>query len=150
MKKVHTFLLLFTFLQLFCGCEEKAINHSVSLKEMEKQNDSIIKERNWCHIFDNNYIDVGRIGNDKDMASATFFLENSTDKNQFIDTIVTSCGCTLAYYNKKVIRPNTKDSVVIKIDLHNVRGRFIQLARVYFHGCNENPVTLTVKGIKEW
>ena len=137
-------------IQSLISCSKKTETDSISIEQIKKENANLKKSNKWCFIFDTNYIDIGTFKPEDDVAIGVFRYENHTGSPQFIDTIETSCGCTMAYYKNQVIQDGDKDSILIKIDLRGQRGGFIQIARVYFHSDSIQPVTLIIKGSKEF
>lgn len=149
--KIKTILVITSFITLsLISCSKSKEANAVSIEQIKKENDSIRKEREWSFIFDTNYIDLGTFKAEDDIAVGIFRYENNTGNPKFIDTIETSCNCTMAYYKRQVIYDGDKDSVILKIDLRGQRAGFIQMARVYFHCDSIQPVTLIIKGHKEF
>lgn len=131
------------------SCTNERGRPAMSLAAIKKESDSIRKAQGWSYIFKDNYVNVGSIPKTQDVTKAILYIENTTDDNQHIDTILTTCDCSTAYYNHGMIRPNAKDSVVVVIDLRNKKSRFLQMAYVYFNNHKIKPVILTVTGEKQ-
>lgn len=148
MIKKHVMIFFVICLVTLSSCHKHLPKKSI--KEIEKEIDSIKQMKNWKFIFDSNIKDLGKIANNADKIKTTFKMVNNTNRNILIDLIQTFCGCTLGKYSHALLRPKEKGYVELIIDLRNKRGHFSEQALVFFHGKNNPPVLLTVKGEKEW
>lgn len=133
------------FSLISCGKSERSRK---PIEEIKHEVDSIRKAREWKFIFKYKDVNVGRIDKKKDTACASFKFTNTTNKNQFIDTVETSCGCAIADFPRHVIRPGESGEVTVSIDLRDTRGSFTKQSWVFFHDKGARPVVLTVSGEK--
>lgn len=87
--------------------------------------------------------DFGNIIANKEVR--TYFFYKNTGKNFLkIKNIVSSCGCTITVWSRKKLRPNFKDSILVKYDAKTI-GYFSKAIYV-FSNTESSPDCLFIKG----
>jgi hypothetical protein len=79
--------------------------------------------------------------------SEKFFFTNKSDQPITIIKTKTSCGCTVTEHTKSEIAPGEKGYVKAQYNAAKV-GAFTKTVQV-FTSADENPFTLTIKGVVE-
>lgn len=92
----------------------------------------------------NNTIDCGEILYGKPI-TARFELKNRGFRQLNIDTVETSCGCTVAEYPQKSVSAGQRFSISATFDARML-GHFNKQVAVYFRGFDK-PVYLTFTGV---
>ncbi len=87
-------------------------------------------------------IDIGVVGI-KETKNAIFHFENRGKRPFVILEAKSSCGCTVAKYNRKPIQPQKQDSVVIKFK-PNETGLFYK--KIVIKNSSGESQTLAIKG----
>ena len=97
----------------------------------------------WKFIFDEKkktFLDIEAC----DTLHVPFGYHNNTNKQQIIDSVKTSCGCTNVIYDKEPIAPGESGELMVHIDLTDESGAFSQSVIVYFN--KQTPVVLKING----
>jgi hypothetical protein len=74
---------------------------------------------------------------------ARFGFKNSGDELLLIERVITGCGCTVAQYTEKPLKPGESGFVEIIFDSRGKRGSQFQEARVFFRG-HKKPALLSI------
>ena len=94
--------------------------------------------------FENNLIDLGSLKL-KEKRKAVFRFVNETKIPLIITEGETSCGCTRVDYNKKPIKPQMKDSIVVTYEAKET-GAFYKKVTIKSNA-PQGDIVLSVKGI---
>lgn len=90
-------------------------------------------------------VDFGTMRESDGLASKTITAINISEKPTFIISARTSCGCSDAEYDARVIDPGDSTTVTIKYDPTNRPGKFLKTAK-FFTGKERVPNSLKIKG----
>jgi hypothetical protein len=78
-----------------------------------------------------------------DEVGARFGFKNTGDGLLLIERVITGCGCTVAQYSEKPLKPGESGFVEIIFDSRGKRGAQFQDVRVFFRG-HKKPARLSI------
>ena len=78
-----------------------------------------------------------------DEVGARFGFENKGSTSLIIERVATGCGCTVAKYTEKPVKPGESGFVEVIFDSRGKRGAQFQQVSVYFQG-TKKPVRLSL------
>lgn len=87
--------------------------------------------------------DWGNIVSTED-AKKYMVFENIGTSDLYIEKITTSCGCTVAQWNKRAIKPFQKDSILVEYNTKNL-GEFVREIMVFYNG-ESSPKHIFITG----
>ena len=112
MRKIITYIAILLSLNCFVSCNTKPN------KNIKKENNSILQ---YTKIKSNKTIhDFGNL-TEGEILTCNFYIENIGDSNLIINSIETSCGCTLVKWDKKPLLPGNKTKLEVEF---NSSGRY--------------------------
>lgn len=96
--------------------------------------------------FETTSVDLGTFSQDHPVQTAEVKFRNVGDAKLVINSVSTSCGCTVADYPKDFISPGGEGKIVITYDgSHKFPGPFQRLVRV-FSNCKQEVSKIFVVG----
>jgi len=96
--------------------------------------------------FEKATIDIGTFSQDDPVQTYVFKFQNVGNAPLIINTVHTSCGCTVADYPKEKIAPGASGEIVIKYDAKGkIPGRFKRHIQV-FTNSKEEFTRITIQG----
>lgn len=93
-------------------------------------------------LIKDSVINLGKVH--QDSISAVFQIENIGKYPYFISSLQTSCGCTLAEYDKKTLLPGGKTYIRVKVN--KKQAGFFRETIVVYSNISDNPTYLVVQG----
>lgn len=87
--------------------------------------------------FDEPTFDFGKVTVDKKVLHSFHFINTGND-SLVIESIITSCGCTVGEYTKGKLPPGGKGEIIVTFDTHNKLGFQHKLVTVK---SNSNPTS---------
>jgi hypothetical protein len=96
--------------------------------------------------FDKTVHDFGDFRIDDGPRSHTFIMINNSDKPVVIQTVISSCGCTVPEWTKEPILPGGKGSISVTFSNDQGPYPFDKMLSVYVTG-SANPYVLRVRGV---
>ena len=96
--------------------------------------------------FDKTVHDFGDFKIDDGPRSHTFIMTNSSDKPVVIQTVISSCGCTVPEWTKEPILPGGKGSVTVTYSNDQGPYPFDKMLSVYVTGSSK-PYVLRIRGV---
>jgi len=96
--------------------------------------------------FDKTVHDFGDFRIDDGPRSHTFIMTNNSDKPVVIQTVISSCGCTVPEWTKEPILPGKKGSITVTYSNDQGPYPFDKMLSVYVTG-SSNPYVLRVRGV---
>ncbi len=93
--------------------------------------------------FETLEVDMGSLVYKAD-ATCSFEFFNSGKSPLLIQQVKTSCGCTVAQWDKRPIKANQRGKLSIKYDTSHP-GRFRKTITVFYNG-EDSPQVLSIKG----
>lgn len=103
-------------------------------------------QENTSVRFDKTVHDFGDFGINDGSRSHTFTLTNNSDKPIVIQTVISSCGCTVPEWTKEPIPPGKQGTVTATFLNNQGPYPFDKLLSVYITGYT-NPFTLHIRGV---
>ncbi|MDI3520523.1 MAG: hypothetical protein PWQ17_832 [Anaerophaga sp.] len=139
-NKVTVLLIVgtFSFTMSCCTTHQKNRNDKKVVDQGIAGNDSIVGEP----VFSVTEHDFGTIQPGQEVG-ARFGFENKGASSLIIERVVTGCGCTVAKYTEKPVKPGESGFVEVIFDTRGKRGAQFQQVSVYFQG-TKKPVRLSL------
>ncbi|HOO68841.1 MAG TPA: DUF1573 domain-containing protein [Bacteroidales bacterium] len=97
-------------------------------------------------VFDKTVHDFGDFRIDDGPKSHTFIMTNNGNKPVVIQTVISSCGCTVPEWTKEPILPGQKGSVTVTFSNDQGPYPFDKMLSVYVTGSSK-PYVLRVRGV---
>ena len=96
--------------------------------------------------FEKTTIDLGRFSIDDPIQKCTFKFTNVGEAKLVINTVHTSCGCTVADYPKDFIAPGASGEITVTYDAsHKLPGKFKKSIQI-FSNCKEDMARVFIQG----
>lgn len=96
--------------------------------------------------FEETTVDFGTFSIDNPVQTAVFKFRNVGKAKLVINTVHTSCGCTVADYPKDFISPGGSGQITVTYDATNkMPGRFKRMIQV-FTNCKNDCVRIAIQG----
>ena len=89
--------------------------------------------------------DFGKV-KEGDLVSYTFTVENKGKSDLIINNVQTSCGCTVAKFEKSPIKSGGSGKIELKLNTSGKNGKVVKTATVF---SNAQPETRDLKLICE-
>jgi len=81
-------------------------------------------------------------------ARHVYRFKNVGDASLKIKDVKTTCGCTVADYPKKKIKPGKKGKIVVDFDTHDKNGPYAKGVNIFYNGGEANLIILIdVQGV---
>lgn len=97
--------------------------------------------------FKNTTHDFGKV-KAGEKARHVYKFKNTGDAALKIKDVKTTCGCTVADYPKKKIKPGKKGKIVVEFDTHDKNGPYAKGVNIYYNGGEAHLIILIdVKGV---
>lgn len=120
-KSLFSILVIVLFVLLFASCgdsDTKASTNTSSLPSTDTSTTKLIPNvdslnRTTIHWLDSSYKNIGEIGED-DSVAVVFRFRNSGDKPLVIESVNTSCGCTVPNTLYKPVMPGKTSKITAK------------------------------------
>jgi len=81
-------------------------------------------------------------------ARHVYKFKNTGDAPLKIKDVKTTCGCTVADYPKKKIKPGKKGKITVDFDTHDKNGPYAKGVNIYYNGGEANLIILIeVEGV---
>lgn len=146
------------FLGQFCCIETLKAQEwkSVPKEEIEAAvHPELLEEADKYIRFDTSHISIGQLNEDDKPRTVTFRYCNVGNQTVTLTNVVTSCGCTVAGFSRKPLRPGEKDSLSLTFNPQNRPGKVDVEAVVYTDISSRKPLArLFLSGlvttIDEW
>lgn len=71
------------------------------------------KQSNKVLQFEHTVMNIGTLSEDDDPAMYHFKYHNVSKKPIYLSKLTTSCGCTVAKYDKKVVQPGEQGEIIL-------------------------------------
>jgi hypothetical protein len=127
-------LSILTFCALVASCSNSGSNQA-----SENKSDSAYM------YFSTDEFNFGKV-NEGDNVTHTFVVENRGKSDLIIKTVRTSCGCTVANYEKKPIKKGELGNIELKLNTLGKSGKVVKTATVI---SNAIPDTKEIRLIGE-
>jgi len=75
-------------------------------------------------------------------ARHVYKFKNTGDAPLKIKDVKTTCGCTVADYPKKKIKPGKKGKITVDFDTHDKNGPYAKGVNIYYNGGEANLIIL--------
>jgi len=96
--------------------------------------------------FDKTVHDFGDFGINDGPKTHTFALTNNSDKAIVIQTVISSCGCTVPQWTKEPIQSGSKGTITVTYSNDQGPYPFDKMMSVYISGVPE-PYVLRIRGV---
>jgi len=74
-------------------------------------------------------------------------IKNEGDENLILSSVETDCGCTAVMLSSNIIPPKGEASILIKIDIGDIKGSFSKHVTLHTNDPEASSFTITVSGI---
>lgn len=89
--------------------------------------------------FEHTVMNIGTLSEDDDPAMYHFKYHNVSKKPIYLSKLTTSCGCTVAKYDKKVVQPGEQGEIILVFHPMDQAGDLYREAFVYTDLSKEHP-----------
>ena len=90
--------------------------------------------------FEHTVINIGTLSEDDVPATYHFKYHNISKKPVYLSEITTSCGCTVAQCNKKVVQPGEQGEIILVFHPMDQAGDLYREAFVYTNLSKKHPI----------
>jgi hypothetical protein len=136
-QKNSLFIPIFALLLMILGC-----NAAQKQEKAESEGGEETEAFGGNPEFEALEHNFGMLGYGEEVG-ARFGYKNNGEGLLMIERVVTGCGCTVAEYSEKPLKPGETGFVEVIFDSRGKRGSQFQEARVFFRG-HKTPVRLSI------